>query len=587
MGKNSALPVLLESLQRLEYRGYDSCGVALQEGSDIRVVRTMGAVDRLMQIVPTSISGAYAGIGHTRWATNGRAELANAHPLSSCDGGIVAVHNGIIENADRLRHELVAQGHTFRSETDSEVIPHWLEEQVRGGRSMEEAFLELPERLHGTFAIIALERGTDRLLVVRRGSPLVIGVGEGEYYPASDVPSFLARTSRVLYLREGDCFSVQPTGVFQLRPSLSGGFRLDPAPEAETVNLDVDDLSKGDFDHYMIKEIMEQSQVLERLIVRPPSTLERAIALVRPARQIYLIGAGTSYHSALYGEYALSTLTRRHARATIATEFDTVADVIGPEDTVLAISQSGETADTLEAASQAKARKARIVALTNAPLSSLGRLAEVTVPLESGVEFAVASTKTYAATLTLLCSIASALGGVGDWGRSSLWAARDGLIALSSDAARAHSRELGTEILGAKSVFLLGRGLARVTAMEAALKLKEVAGLRAEAFAAGEMKHGPLALVDSGTVAILFYDEGRRTAAEASANELASRGARIISVGSHPLLTSSNHVRVPDTGLATPIPQMLPMQVLAYEIARLQGMDPDRPRNLAKAVTVP
>lgn len=586
VGPSAAVPILVDSLQKLEYRGYDSCGLAVFHGEAVDVTRSVGRIESLLPKVPMNISGGYMGIAHTRWATHGAPSERNAHPLTSCDGAVFAVHNGIIENSDELRHELEGKGHRFQSETDSEVIPHFLEERLRQGETFDSAMLELEDRIRGTFAIIAGRKGERTLYVTRRGSPLVIGVGDGEYFPASDIPSFLHRTSRVLYLRENDCVAVTPQGLRLIRKDRSGAVRWEATPDPAVVDLDPASASKGAFDHYMLKEIMEQTSILERIIYRSPEVLAPSVRALREAERIYFIGAGTSYHAALYGEYLLARVARRPASVHIASEFDAIAPIVGPRDVVVALSQSGETADTLAAAELAKSQGAQLIGLVNAEASSLARLSDLCVPLRAGLELAVASTKSYSAQLTLLYQMVCALGPAPEHCAAELWQVRDALFNLTSDAAREHSRRLGRVLTESHDVFLVGRGLHRVTALEAALKLKEVARLRAEAFPGGEMKHGPLALVGEGTPVIVFYGQSDLTAAESSASELVSRGAAVYSVGPRALRASTDHIQVVDTGYASPIAQMLPMQILAYETARLKNLDPDHPRNLAKAVTV-
>ncbi|MGD0250201.1 MAG: glutamine--fructose-6-phosphate transaminase (isomerizing) [Thermoplasmata archaeon] len=586
VGSSSAAPILLDSLQKLEYRGYDSCGLAVFDGRSAFVARALGRTGDLSLKIPASISGGFMGMAHTRWATHGRPSEKNAHPLHSCDGEILAVHNGIIENADELRAQLVGKGHRFLSDTDSEVIPHLLEVEVRQGKSLEAAVLSLKSTLRGTFAIIVGQKGTQRLLMTRHGSPLVVGIGDGEYFPASDIPSFLERTAKVLFLREDDCVSVSREGIHLFRSDVSGAVLNEAAPEPSMVTLDPSSASKGNFAHYMIKEIMEQTSILERIIYRSPDVLAPPIALLRSAGRIYVVGAGTSYHAGLFAQYLFAQLAHRDVSLHFSSEFANVAPVVDPEDVVIVLSQSGETADTLAAAQLAKERGAKLIALTNVELSSLSRLADLCVPLHSGIEIAVASTKTYTAQLSLLYQLIAGLGGTATTCSAELWRARDALFGLTSDAAREHSRRVGQVFVDARDVYLIGRGVHRVTALEAALKLKEVAGLRAEAFPGGEMKHGPLALVEDGTPVVVFYGQADLASAESSASELDARGARIYSVGPSPLRVSTEHIRVDDTGFATPIPQMLPMQILAYETARLRNRDPDHPRNLAKAVTV-
>jgi glutamine---fructose-6-phosphate transaminase (isomerizing) len=588
VGPRNAAPIILECLKRLEYRGYDSCGIAVEAHGPLFVRKTVGSIDAFREEIAALAPSGTTGIGHTRWATHGKVDERNAHPHLSCDGSIAAVHNGVIENADRLRTDLTQRGHRFLSDTDSEVIPHLLEEGMRQGQSFDRAFLALQDQLLGTYAILALRRDSDCVLVTRKGSPLVVGVGKGEYFPASDIPSFLPITPRVVYLGEDECFALSPSGMERLALEGDHSVRLATVPSPQSVSISPDAISKGNFEHFMIKEILEQTATLERLIQGAPALIRDVVPILRNARDIVLVGAGTSYHACLFGQYLFAAVARRHVDAYVSSDFEHHAELLGPGSVVVALSQSGETADTLEAVHLAQDRGAETIAVTNVELSSIARLSQRVIPLFSGPELAVAATKSYTAQLAILTLFGQSLAlDPSSDGTQPLWQARDALFNLTSEAARHHTRVVGRELLGAQPVFLTGRGRHYVTALEAALKLKEVAGLKAEALHGGEMKHGTLALVESGTPALHFYDSHELTRTEIAASELKSRGARIISVGPQPLPSSDHHIRVEDAGVATPIVQVIPMQILAYELAKLKSMDPDRPRNLAKSVTVP
>jgi glutamine---fructose-6-phosphate transaminase (isomerizing) len=592
VGRRAATPILLESLKRLEYRGYDSCGIAIVNDDDIFVRRVAGRIEQLEAIMNRQTAAAShfptgtVGIGHTRWATHGRVDVQNAHPLASCDGSILVVHNGIIENADTLRSDLMAQGHTFTSETDSEVVAHYVEEQVKTGESIDRAVLSLPKVLTGSFGLLIAHKGSNELYVTRRGSPLVIGVGDHEFYPASDIPSFLPMTSRVLYLRENEVFAVNLDGVHLLEPGTDRRTMRVDLSRSQAVNLHASSSSKGNFDHFMVKEIVEQTETLSHLIRQEPEHLQAVVGTLRDADQIYLVGAGTSYHACLYAEYILAQSAGRSTRAVVSSEFEHRMRPITSKSVVVALSQSGETADTVAAVDLAVEAGAQVIAVTNTEESSLAHKANFVVPLESGLEIAVAATKSYTAQLGWGVLMNYGLQGKLEIGARELWRARDNLFNLTSDSAREHVRFQAQSLVDAKSVFLLGRGIHYVTALEAALKIKEVAGIRAEAFPGGEMKHGPLALIEEGTPVLLFYDSAGQHQAETAASELVSRGARAYTIGPKPLRVSVEHIRIDDTGISTPISQIVPMQILSYELARLRNLDPDHPRNLAKAVTV-
>ncbi len=584
VGARPAAPILLDSLQRLEYRGYDSCGIAVLGDAGVFVRRSVSPISEFRnEVLPAAPEGTI-GLAHTRWATHGRADLANAHPLVSCDGKILVVHNGVLENAFELRDRLIAQGHRFTSETDSETIPHLLEQALAEGRTMDEAVAKLPEQLVGSYAIVAMREGHDELYLLRSGSPLVVGIGDGEYFPASDIPSFLPYAQRVIYLHENDPFAVGRKGIRRLGSGGTAAEAVPPLPQP--VSLNVESVSKGSFEHFMIKEIMEQVAAIARLTDAPPPSLATAAELMRGASSVKFVGAGTSYHAGLFGQFLMGTLLHTDSEACVSSEFEFRADTLRPGSVVIAMSQSGETADTLQAVRFARDRGARVIGLVNSESSSLTRAADVVIPLRSGPELSVAATKSYTSQLVALNLLVEHLAADPTGVARTILQARDSLYELTSDSARSYMASLAHSLARHNHLLLIGRGGHYVTALEAALKIKEVAGFASQAFPGGEMKHGPLALVGEGSPVILFYDRSQLARAELAASELGTRGAAIYTVGPQPLRSSSLHIRVNDAGVATPIAQIVPMQLLAYELAKLRQLDPDHPRNLAKSVTV-
>ena len=583
VGAKSAGPIILDCLNRLQYRGYDSAGVALKVGARIVVTRVLGPVNGLVDQLGES-SDAVIGVGHTRWATHGAPAVRNAHPIVSCDGSLAIVHNGTIENHDELRYGLADAGHKFLTDTDSEVIAHMLEQAMAEGASFQSAFRELPAQLKGTFAIVAMHRDYPCLLLTRRGSPLVIGVGKDGYFPASDIPSFLTYTSRVVYLKEDECVQVDVNGVHRYVGD-SGSIDL-PPPNALEVDLGNLNYGKGGHEHFMIKEILEQASVLEQTLGFASTRIADLSESLAHCRHAFFVGAGTSYHSSLYAERCAVALGNYKVRAAVASEFDQFVPDLEPDDLVILLSQSGETADTLSAGRLAKAKGAKLAVITNSPLSTMAQEADIVLLVQCGLEIAVAATKSYTAQLAAIVLSLSQAVGKGEIGVRAVREASNSLYNLTAPASRDLIEQVAIDLVPSRDIFLLGSGLQYITAAESALKLKEVAGVRAEAFFLGEMKHGPLALIGPEAPVILYYGGKDYKAANLAASELASRGARIYGIGPSALAGSAFHIRTEDIGLGLPISQVAPTQLLSYELACLHKLDPDRPRNLAKSVTV-
>jgi glucosamine--fructose-6-phosphate aminotransferase (isomerizing) len=542
-----------------------------------------GPVDGLATQLAVS-EDATIGIGHTRWATHGAPSAINAHPIVSCDGSVAIVHNGTIENWQELKEGLVGVGHKFQTDTDSEVISHLIEEAVSQGETFTSAFCRLPTQLKGTFAIVAIHRDYPCLLLVRRGSPLVVGVGETGYFPASDIPSFLSYTSRVLYLKESDCVQVDASGVHRLQAgSVTSDLR-----ELSSLEVDLGRLNygKGGHEHFMIKEILEQAGVLEQALNLKNTRIAELARSLTLCRRAFFVGAGTSYHSSLYAERCAVALGNYKVRAVVASEFDQFAPDLRGDDLVVLLSQSGETADTLSAGRIAARMGAELATITNSALSTMAKEASIVVPMNCGLEIAVAATKSYTAQLAAIVLTLSQSAGKGEVGVRAVQEAANSLYNLTAPASRELIEQVATDLESCRDIFLLGKGLQYITAAESALKLKEVAGIRAEAFYLGEMKHGPLALIGPEAPVLIYYGGPDYQAATLAASELGSRGARVYGIGPAALPTSTFHIRTEDIGLGLPICQVAPTQLLSYELACLRDMDPDRPRNLAKSVTV-
>ena len=583
VGSASAGPIVLDCLRRLQYRGYDSAGLALKIGDQIVVSRVVGAVDGLATKLPES-GDAAIGMGHTRWATHGAPSVRNAHPIISCDGSLAVVHNGTIENYGGLKETLAKSGHTFQTDTDSEVIAHLLEDAIAQGASFQSAFCGLPRQLKGTFAIVAMHKDCQSLLLVRRGSPLVVGIGRDGFFPASDIPSFLAYTTRVHYLKEDECVQVDASGVHRLLGS-SGN---DGMAELFGLEVDLGDLhyGKGEHKHFMIKEILEQAKVLEQTLdLNSTRIAELALSLGR-CRRAFFVGAGTSYHSCLYAERCAVALGSHKVRGVVASEFDQFTPDLKQDDLVIMLSQSGETADTLSAGRLAKEQRAELATITNSPLSTMAQEASIVVPIQCGLEIAVAATKSYTAQLAAIVLALSQSVNKGVVGVRAVREASNSLYNLTAPISRELIEQIAVELEPYRDIFLMGKGFQYITAAESALKLKEVAGIRAEAFYLGEMKHGPLALIEQESPVMIFYGTHDCRAATLAASELGSRGARIYGIGPAPIAGSAFHIRTEDIGLGLPICQVAPTQLLSYELACLRNLDPDRPRNLAKSVTV-
>jgi glucosamine--fructose-6-phosphate aminotransferase (isomerizing) len=582
------LDTLMHGLSKLEYRGYDSAGVALVNGGSLSVAKKAGELDALRAVLEEQSVEGTVGVGHTRWSTHGPPTDGNAHPHRDCSGGVAVVHNGIIENYQYLRDELAESGHEFRSDTDTEVVPHLIEASLESGADPEAAFREAIARLEGSYAIACVIAGTDSVFVARNDSPLVLGIGEEATYLASDVPAFREYTDKVVYLEDGEYARLDTNGW---RVSDVDGTTVEKS--IETVTWDPEDTGKSGYDHFMLKEIHEQPRALRQCLqgrvdeLNGTVTLEELGAL--SLERVHLVAAGTSYHAALYGAQLLQA-DGVPAQPFLSHEYAT-SPPPAEDAVVVGVSQSGETADTLAATREARRRGAETLALTNTVGSTMARECDHVCYIRSGPEIGVAATKTFVGQQTALNLLAEATT-EGGADREVIAALRDlpGNVQEVLDASKAES--VAESYLDSDAYFFIGRALNFPVALEGALKMKEISYEHAEGFAAGELKHGPLALVTDRTpiFATVIGDDELARKTVGNVKEVEARQAPVVAVtdGQSDVGRYADHVlEVPETHpRMAAILANVQLQLVAYHTAAKLGRSIDKPRNLAKSVTV-
>jgi glucosamine--fructose-6-phosphate aminotransferase (isomerizing) len=603
VGYRAAFPLITEGLTRLEYRGYDSAGVAVLADDKLLVRWTVGRVQNLLSGNGAQALPGHVGIGHTRWATHGKPSVKNAHPQVDCTGSIAVVHNGIIENHKELRDRLASRGHVFRSETDTEVVAHLVEDHLGG--DLEDTIRKVMELLRGDYALgILSEHAPNSLAAARSGNPpLLIGIGEGEHFLSSDILSVAPYTQTILPLEEGELAVLTRDGAEIVSARGGGPVRRSPA----RVAWSPEEAELTGHSHFMHKEIHEQPSAIQRTFRHRVSTETAEVhleGLSLTGRQLWdvnrmaLVACGTSYHAGLIGRWFFESLARIPVDVDFSSEFRQRDLLLGPQDLCVFISQSGETADTLGALRAAKASGARALAVCNVPGSSLTRQADGVVLTSTGPEIGVASTKAFTAQIVALFLMALQAGRArglvtADQARSLL-KNLVGLPAQMEELLQEEERIAGLAAVfhWCRDFFFLGRGLYYPVALEGALKLKEIAYVRAEAFPAGEMKHGPLALVDRTTTTVVIAPAGRMHSKMVSTiEEVKAREGNVIA-----LCTKGDEATLPLVDRTLPLPSTsdylmpclvaIPLQLFAYHMAVLRGCDVDRPRNLAKSVTV-
>ncbi len=575
--KQDASTSILEGLKSLEYRGYDSWGIALQKSDGtVHITKHPGKIgDAKAPDIQSSI-----GIGHTRWATHGAISRENAHPHTDCTGDVVLVHNGIVENFDKLKTELEAKGHTFKSETDSEVIAHLIEEFLTSSQDLGNVMKQTKQAIDGMNAVIVLFPKHQTFYIIKNGSPIVIGKASDGYYIASGASAILPHTKEVYFLEDGESAKLTTDAL-----TIFDKQGQEKQPTFISLPYDAQMATKGDYEYFMLKEIEEQPTVLQTISKSGYEDIQKAATLIKNAHETYLIGCGTASYAALAGTYLFSKIAKRHINHSIGSEFSYLVDFLTDKSLIIPLSQSGETIDTISAVDSAKQKNAQILAITNSIGSTLYRKADTNILLNAGPEKAVASTKAYTAKIAYLYLLAHEMNGSYDKGIDHLDTAIKAISTLIDN-----QNDIEQIVHGMKdstSIFVLGRGLSYPAALESALKIKEVSYVHAEGFAAGELKHGVLALVAKGTPIILFnpHDETYEDTISA-AYEVRARGGYVIG------LSDTNHeaydefIHIPDCGDCTVIPNVVVAQLMGYYLALAKGFDPDKPRNLAKSVVV-
>ena len=605
IGKQEAYPILIKGLQRLEYRGYDSSGVAIMNG-ELNVYKKKGKVQELIDFAADKNRKGHVGIGHTRWATHGRPDDINAHPHNSQNGRLTLVHNGIIENYDSLKKILSANGHTFKSQTDTEVLVHFIEElQNKYYLPLEEAVRQALTQVVGAYAIVVMDKNDPGKIVgARKGSPLVVGIGEDEYFMASDASPIVEYTKKVVYLNDEEIVCITIDGDVQIKTVQNEEL----TPFIQEVELEIEALEKGGYDHYMLKEIHEQPTRIADCMRGRMNAAEGWIRLggveehtnrMANADRIIMVACGTSWHSALVAEYLFEELARIPVEVEYASEFRYRNPVLGPKDVVIAMSQSGETADTLAALELAKERGALIYGVVNVVGSSIARLTDAGSYIHAGPEIGVASTKAFTGQVTLLTMMALSLaykrGTIKQSDYHRILHEMEALPAKAQavlDKIDAKVKYSASEIQDSPNALYLGRGYNFPVALEGALKLKEISYIHAEGYPAAEMKHGPIALIDENMpIIVVATNKSAYEKIVSNVQEVKARKGIVIAIvaeGDEVIHKIADYtIEIPDTEeVLTPLLSVIPLQLLSYYIAVMRGCDVDQPRNLAKSVTV-
>ncbi len=569
-----------EGLKALEYRGYDSWGIAApQADGSFYIERHVGKIGgaRLGNAPDSNIA-----IGHTRWATHGKVLEKNAHPHLSMGGKIAIVHNGIVENFAGLKAGLEKKGYAFKSETDSEVIANLVEDMLKNGNGFEEAVRKSLLLLEGYYAIAAIRPGGKKIVCARSGSPLVLGIGKNESFVASDVIAFLGHTKSAVFL-EDSAMAVLENGKGVRIIDVASQKVI--APKITEISWNIEQAKKGDYAHFMLKEIFEQPGAIIVAAEQPDEKISRLASLIKKAGRVYLAGCGSSYHACICGSYFFSKIAGVQAIPVLASEYQLQSPFFNGKTLVIGVSQSGETADLLEALRAAKSKGAKIAGIVNVMDSSIMRLSDCPIMMNVGPEICVLSTKSYTAQLSVLLLLAHSLVGKDAECKNMLRAAA-GVISGSLKGLNAQMKSLAKILAKSKDIFVIGRQEAFPSALEAALKIKEVSYIHAEGFAGGELKHGTIALVEEGTPVIALATPQTRQAILSNAIEMKSRGAFVVGVDCEPSEIYDCHVKIDDCAEADPIMLAIPAQLLAYNLALERGCDPDKPKNLAKSVTV-
>jgi glucosamine--fructose-6-phosphate aminotransferase (isomerizing) len=564
---------VLEGLKKLEYRGYDSWGVAVRSDGDVKVEKEVGKISD----ADCKFCSGNEAIGHSRWATHGGVTRKNAHPHQV--EKVTIVHNGIFENFLDYKKQFEEQGVIFQSETDTEVIAVLVNDYLKKGETPAEAIRKAAKNIEGRFAILAFFDGVSGIFAARRGSPIIIGRGEEETFIASDIPAFLSLTRVVNYLDDDEMVHIQGKNCEYSKVSTGESvIKRDievPWKEEES--------EKGEFDHFMIKEIFDQKSSISAAINHSDEEVQKAVDLLKSSNGAYFLACGTANKVCSAAEYFFTREAHRKINVVPASEMPNFERFVNEKTCLVAVSQSGETADVLEILERGKKKGAKVLAITNVESSSIARIADVHLPLRAGPEKAVASTKAATAQMALLYLLATADAGKVNEGRQTLRDLSSNVNDLLNPRYEEKVEEIAKKVVNTDNMFIIGRNALFPMALESAIKIMEVSYIHAQGFAAGEMKHGPIALIEENSPCVVLGDDPETVS---NAMELKARGARIIGVAPHYQEVFDEWMKVPDAGEAQAIASIVPVQIFAYKLAVLKDLDPDMPRNLAKSVTV-
>ncbi|MBI5860286.1 MAG: glutamine--fructose-6-phosphate transaminase (isomerizing) [Nitrosarchaeum sp.] len=577
-GNEIAAPIIVKGLKRMEYRGYDSVGVATESNSQIELKKGVGRVEEVNSKIQLDTLPGKIGIGHTRWATHGKVTDVNAHPHPSNSGKLAIVHNGIIENFEQLKKELEKDGYIFKSETDTEVIANLLQKNYEIAKNVKDAIIKTVSELKGHYAFVAMfENG--QLAAARFHEPLIVGIGKNSFFLSSDVLGFIEQTDNAIYIENGN-FVIIDKDKLQILDFNGQSVKQ----QITKVSKEFADSYKGDYAHFTLKEISEQPDTIFKAGENTKDAIKKAANYIKNANNIYITGSGTSYNAALIAKQVLSKYAKIKADAIISSELQFSSDIIEPNSTIIAISQSGESADVLDAVNIAKRVNCKVISIVNSLTSSLARESNVVIGMNCGPEIGVAATKSFTSQMIIIYKITEELcNGKFEISYKEISEAISKILENHTQI-----RHIAKEIKEISDIYVLGRGIHYPIAIESALKLKELTYIHAEGIPGGELKHGPLALMDSSVFVIIINpDDSTYLDTLTSAREIKARGAKIIGISDKKSDVYDYWIEIPKTSeLAYPISETIPIQLLSYYAAIEKDADPDYPRNLAKSVTV-
>jgi len=581
-GKENATSIVINGLKYLEYRGYDSWGIVYLNNQKAHLLKKVGKIGEFQGL--NNLSNSYVAVGQTRWATHGKVSVNNAHPHFSCDKNIFVVHNGIVENYEDLKEELIKKSHHFVSQTDTEVIPHLIEE-YRKNNSFIIACEKTFRRLKGLFAVVALDKKTGEIIGTRKGSPLVMGIGDKGLFLASDVPAFLNKTNKVIFLDDGDMVHIIDGETYKIK-NLSSKKIL--KKKIDTIKWTQEEAEKGKHPHFMIKEIKEIPEAIEKAVCQDDKKLKLIAGLIKKSHNLFFVACGTAGHACLAGQYLFSSIGKSTSFSA-ASEFKNFLPTLDKKTLIIAVSQSGETIDVIEAVKKAKEKGLKVLSLVNVMGSTLTRISDHVLMINAGPEKCVLATKSYLSQLSLIILLFYSIFNQHKKGEKDLKKiSRQISQLLESKLFISKIKKLARKLSSTKHIYVIGRSYNYPTTLETALKIKEGCYIHTEAFAGGELKHGVIALIEKGTPCIIHLSKGEEEENTLiNAMELKSRGAYIIGIGSEKKKDFDFFVEVPKTEeIFSLLVNIIPILLLSYYIALEKGIDPDKPRNLAKSVTV-